>query len=169
MSGPTGYDSYNGTSLAAPIVAGVCALLLEIHPDWSPMEMRDTLRATSYRSAVPGNTYGWGIPNATLMVHPPDSVHPPDPVAYSTAFPNPFSVATSIYVSVVSPRSVTVRVHDCRGSLIKTLAERKAVQQCLTLNWDGTNERGDRVASGVYFLAIGSRGSMRTMKAVLVR
>ena len=42
VSGPAGYGSYNGTSYAAPIVAGVCALLLELHPDWTPMAMRDS-------------------------------------------------------------------------------------------------------------------------------
>jgi serine protease AprX len=157
------YGLYGGTSFAAPMVAGVCALLLELHPDWSPMEMRDTLRATSSRSSAPDNTYGWGIPNAMLTARPVDSV------AYSTAFPNPFSAATSIYISLAAPRSVTVRVHDCRGALVKTLAERRAVQGSLTLDWNGTNERGDRVASGVYFLSISSGGSTRTIKAVLIR
>ena len=163
VTNPAGYASYNGTSYAAPIVAGVCALLLELHPDWSPMEMRDTLRATSSRSTAPDNTYGWGIPNATLSVRPVESS------ASVAAFPNPFSAALEIQITLNSPRSVTVRVHDCRGSLIKTLAERKVVQRSLTLKWDGTNERGDRVASGVYFLAISSGGSPRTIKAVLIR
>ncbi|MCX5752711.1 MAG: S8 family serine peptidase [Candidatus Krumholzibacteria bacterium] len=158
-----GYGSYNGTSYAAPIVAGVFALLLEIHPEWSPMEMQDTLRATSSRSSTPDNTYGWGIPYAML------TARPAEPVSYSTAYPNPFSIATTIYVSLRSPRSVTVRVHDCRGSMIKSLAERRAIQRSLTLSWDGTNERGDRVASGVYFLAIGLGGSTKTIKAVLIR
>ncbi|MFA4947517.1 MAG: S8 family serine peptidase [Candidatus Krumholzibacteriia bacterium] len=159
----TGYGSYNGTSFAAPIVAGVCALLLEIHPDWSPMEMRDTLRATSSRSAAPDNTYGWGIPNAMLAVRP---VRSDLSVA---AFPNPFNASMSICVTVNAPSAVTVKVYDIRGAHIKTLAESRAVQRSLTLNWDGTNERGDRVASGVYFLAISSGGSTRTIKAVLVR
>jgi len=169
VSVSTGYGSYNGTSFAAPIVAGVCALLLELRPEWSPMEMRDTLRATSSRSSAPDNEYGWGIPNATLVVQPPDSVQSPDSVASWTAFPNPFRVATSVRVSLDSPHPVTAKVYDCRGSLVRTLAEGKAVSRCLTLVWDGTNDRGDRVESGVYFLAASFGGSMRTVKVVLVR
>lgn len=160
---PTGYGSYNGTSYAAPIVAGVCALLLEIHPEWSPMDMRDTLRATSSRSMAPDNTFGWGIPNAMLTERRDVSV------ASLAAFPNPFRSAVTIRVMLSSPCSVAVRVHDCRGAFVRTLAEREAAQGPLTLDWDGTNERGDRVASGVYFLAVSSEGSTKSIKVVLIR
>jgi serine protease AprX len=163
VSGSTGYGSYSGTSFAAPIVAGVCALLLEIHPDWSPMEMRDTLRATSSRSTAPDNINGWGIPNALLAERPVRSD------LSAAAFPNPFNASVSVCVTVNDPRAVTVKVHDIRGSRIKTLARGRAVQRALSLSWDGTNERGDRVASGVYFLAISSGGFTRTIKAVLIR
>jgi hypothetical protein len=163
VASPAGYGSYNGTSYAAPIVAGVCALLLEIHPDWSPMEMRDSLRASSSRSASPDNTYGWGIPSATLTVQPPDSF------VSSKVVPNPFSAATKIEIAVLSPRTLTVRIHDCRGSLVRTLVEGRAVQRSLTIDWDGANERGDPVASGVYFVAIGFGSSLKTLKAVLIR
>ena len=72
-------------------------------------------------------------------------------------------------MSLDSPRSVTVSVYDCRGSLVRTLAERRAVQRSLTLDWDGTNERGDRVASGVYFIAMSFGSSTSTIKLVLIR
>jgi|WetSurMetagenome_2_1015567.scaffolds.fasta_scaffold09503_2 serine protease AprX len=163
VSGTNGFGAYNGTSYAAPMVAGVCALLLEIHPDWSPMEMRDTLRATASRSAAPDNAYGWGVPNAML------TARPVEPVNSAAAFPNPFSAATTIRITLNAPRRVTVRVHDCRGALVRTLAQGRAVQESLALDWDGADERGKPVASGVYFVAVLSGGATRTVKAVLVR
>jgi serine protease AprX len=163
VSGATGYGSYDGTSFAAPIAAGVCALLLEIHPEWSAMEMRDTLRATASRSTAPDDTYGWGIPYAMLTERPVRSD------LSAAAFPNPFNASMSICVTVNRPSAVTVKVYDIFGSRIRTLARGRAVQRALSLNWDGTNERGDRVASGIYYLTIGSRGSTRTIKAVLIR
>jgi subtilisin family serine protease len=54
----------NGTSLATPLVAGVCALLLQIHPDWSPMDLRDSLWYTASRADNPDTLYGYGIVNA---------------------------------------------------------------------------------------------------------
>jgi hypothetical protein len=98
----------------------------------------------------------------------PDTVQPPDSVAW-TAVPNPFSTSTRISISLDSPRSMTARVYDCRGSLVRTLVEDSAVQRSATLSWDGTNDRGGRAASGVYFLAISFGGSMRTIKIVLTR
>lgn len=158
-----GYGSYNGTSFAAPLVAGLCAVLLELHPHWSPMALRDTLRATASRSAAPDNAYGWGIPNAALAVRPPA-------VAASVrAFPNPFSVSTSISVSVNSPETVTIRVYDCRGALVRTLAGGESVRSSLTVAWDGTNDRGERAAGGIYFIAVSSAASLWTVKTVLLR
>jgi len=53
-----------GTSLSAPLVAGVCALLVQIHPDWSPLVLRDSLWYTASRADDPDTLYGYGIVNA---------------------------------------------------------------------------------------------------------
>ena len=53
-----------GTSLAAPLVAGVCALILQIHPEWSPVVLRDSLWHTASRAENPDTLYGYGIVNA---------------------------------------------------------------------------------------------------------
>ncbi|MGO5013045.1 S8 family serine peptidase [Niallia sp. Sow4_A1] len=44
---PNGYMSLQGTSMAAPFVAGACALLLEAHPDWGPEEVKASLMNTA--------------------------------------------------------------------------------------------------------------------------
>jgi len=59
------YRSGSGTSFATPLVAGVCALLLEIHRQWTPAQVRSALLNTASRSQNPDNDYGWGIVNAT--------------------------------------------------------------------------------------------------------
>ncbi|MGB3091592.1 MAG: S8 family serine peptidase, partial [Candidatus Zixiibacteriota bacterium] len=60
-----GYDgNLRGTSFATPLVAGVCALLLEAHPDWTPVQVGNALRTTADRADNPDTLYGWGIVNA---------------------------------------------------------------------------------------------------------
>ena len=63
------YDSLtyfhpSGTSFSAPLVAGACALLLQVHPEWGPAEVLGALRSEASRSAAPDNDYGWGIIDA---------------------------------------------------------------------------------------------------------
>jgi serine protease AprX len=63
---PFGVASYrrsSGTSYSCPLVAGVGALLLQAHPDWTPGQVANALRETASRAAQPDNRLGWGIPD----------------------------------------------------------------------------------------------------------
>lgn len=60
------YTNGSGTSFSTPLVAGVAALLLEIHRDWTPGQVRQALLSTASLSQDPNNDYGWGILDAAL-------------------------------------------------------------------------------------------------------
>lgn len=62
------YSTADGTSFAAPLLAGVAALMLERVPALTPMQIREALRATASRAAHPDNDYGWGIIDAYAAV-----------------------------------------------------------------------------------------------------
>ncbi|MDQ0162614.1 S8 family serine peptidase [Aeribacillus alveayuensis] len=44
---PNGYLALNGTSMAAPHVAGACALIKQAHPDWNPVQVKAALMNTA--------------------------------------------------------------------------------------------------------------------------
>ena len=58
------YEVASGTSFSAPLVAGVAALVIEAHRDWSPETVRDALLESASRAERPDNDYGWGLVNA---------------------------------------------------------------------------------------------------------
>jgi hypothetical protein len=55
------YIQASGTSLSTPLVAGAVALILQAHPCWSPLEVRQALMETADNAGSPDNNYGWGI------------------------------------------------------------------------------------------------------------
>jgi hypothetical protein len=56
-----GYGWSSGTCLSTPLVGGAAALVLEAHPEWGPMEIREALMATASRATTPDNDYGSGL------------------------------------------------------------------------------------------------------------
>jgi serine protease AprX len=65
---PRLYGLANGTSFSCPLTAGVAALVLQAHPDYTPRQVADALRATASNAARPDNLLGYGIVNAASAV-----------------------------------------------------------------------------------------------------
>ncbi len=60
-SSPDAYITANGTSLSTPLVAGAAVLMLEAHPNWTPMMVREAMMMTADGSTSPNNTRGFGL------------------------------------------------------------------------------------------------------------
>ena len=87
-------------------------------------------------------------------------------------FPNPVREGTTIRLALPdSDRGgtrYTVLMYDATGRQIDTVAEGRTESGIATVYWDGTDSRGRRVASGIYFcVASSNAGSVRTKVMVL--
>jgi len=63
-----GYGTGSGTSFAGPLAAGVVALIIQAHPDWTPYQIREALMRTASHAESPNTDFGWGIVNGVAAV-----------------------------------------------------------------------------------------------------
>ncbi|PGC86864.1 S8 family serine peptidase [Bacillus toyonensis] len=88
-----GYESHNGTSMAAPQVAGAVALLRQMHPDWTTEQLKSSLANTAEtlkdvnENTYPVMTQGSGLINIPKAVKA-DALVTPNNVSFGLIKPN---------------------------------------------------------------------------------
>ncbi|MDH4038862.1 MAG: T9SS type A sorting domain-containing protein [Candidatus Krumholzibacteria bacterium] len=83
--------------------------------------------------------------------------------------PNPFNPSTTIAYSLASNADVALAIFDVTGARVKTLVSGRENTGVHRVAWDGTNDRGARVSSGVYFYRLIAGSFKSTKKMVLLR
>jgi hypothetical protein len=84
-------------------------------------------------------------------------------------YPNPFNPLTHIVFSVSEPGRVTIRVYDISGRPVRTLVDAWRGTGDHEVSWDGRDNDGREVASGVYFYRLEVPGRPESRKMVLLR
>jgi flagellar hook assembly protein FlgD len=84
-------------------------------------------------------------------------------------YPNPFNPSTVVSFTVPEKEKVSIRVYDVSGRFVRTLADRTFEPGMHSVTWDGTNDGGRHVGSGVYFCRMDAAGFSKTRKLVLIR
>ena len=64
---------------------------------------------------------------------------------------------------------VSVRVHDVAGRRVRTLVTDRLPAGRRTIAWDGQDDRGAAVASGVYYVVVSVDGERVTRKVTLLK
>jgi len=93
----------------------------------------------------------------------------PADFALSANYPNPFNSSTVMEFSLPSRERVEIQVVNSAGRVIRTLAASVYEAGVHRVAWDGTDESGQSVPSGVYMTRLRSGGEMRTVKMALIR
>jgi minor extracellular serine protease Vpr len=94
-------------------------------------------------------------------------IQPQIRTALRVSAPNPFRGRTTIYFELLESRQASVRVFSARGALVRTLADKVFPPGRYALEWDGTDEKGVKTASGIYFCEFRS-GEVRDMRRLVV-
>jgi hypothetical protein len=129
----------------------------------------------SYRddAALPGHSYlyrlgavssgkEWSSQTISISI-------PARPATLYQNYPNPFNPTTSVAFYLPAGASVTLAVYDVRGARVRLLAYGTRPEGKHVVQWDGTNDAGGRVGSGVYYYRLAAGKETFTKKLVVVR
>ena len=84
-------------------------------------------------------------------------------------FPNPFNPTTEIKFSVPRSGDVQISIYNVKGEKVRTLVNENYDAGSYSTMWNGTNDRGSAVASGVYFYEVRAGNSTVVNKMALVK
>jgi uncharacterized protein (DUF2141 family) len=92
----------------------------------------------------------------------------PTEFALSQNYPNPFNPSTSFVLSLPKASDYAVRIFNVTGQLVKTYSGHAEAGK-VTITWDGVNEQGSNVASGVYFYRAEAQNFADTRKMMFLK
>ncbi|MFC1508462.1 S8/S53 family peptidase [Candidatus Omnitrophota bacterium] len=175
-----------GTSFAAPFVSGICALIIQEHPDWTPYQVMDAVKLTAGDLGVsgPDNEYGWGLPDAVNAVHygptgierstdayrsfmnrhHDDNTKGRHAFALKAPYPNPFNSSVNITFITHAEEYVSITIHDLLGRKISTVWSNTASPGEKHVLWNGNG-----FSSGLYYIKAITAHKTSTQKILLIK
>lgn len=157
-------------------ICGECDFLRNENISYNPLycdgEAYDFTLHTDSRCLPAQNPWGEQIgrygAGACGLSDVDDGAAPVTSLALHAPSPNPFArSSTIVYEAPTSDDNLMVRVYDVSGRLVTTLHDGPVSDKRGTLRWDGRDEAGLRVASGVYFVR-GTLGDETTGRKLVV-
>jgi hypothetical protein len=99
--------------------------------------------------------YGVHLPYTDAV--PAENSRAPKSFALYQNFPNPFNPTTSLQFDIVRQAATDISVYNVLGQRVATLISRVLAPGTYTAAWNGLNEQGAPVTSGVYFVRMSSQ------------
>ena len=93
----------------------------------------------------------------------------PSSFALDQNHPNPFNSATVIRFSLPQTVDISLSLYNLTGQQVATLVSGKREAGTYTLRWDGRDDQGRNLASGVYLYRLRAGAQMQTRKLLLLR
>ena len=93
----------------------------------------------------------------------------PRPARVEQSYPNPFNSSTTIRYSIQRPGSARLFVVDIAGQIVRSLVDQYRAPGSHQVAWDGRDDRGIKVSSGVYILKLEAETAADTRKITFVK
>lgn len=100
---------------------------------------------------------------------PNDDDVTPALVLEAANYPNPFNPSTTISYIVPKNGQTTLKIYNMKGQVVRTLVNDIKAVGSYKATWNGTDDNGQAVSSGMYFYQLSNEGSTITKKMVLTK
>ena len=93
----------------------------------------------------------------------------PDGFSLEQNYPNPFNPETKISYKLTNSAYISLNVYDLLGREIKTLVSKDQTAGSYTVSWDGKDESGNIVPSGIYLYTLKAGSFTESKKMILMK
>lgn len=93
----------------------------------------------------------------------------PQTYSLSQNYPNPFNANTQISFALPKAGKTRLEVFNILGQKVNTLVDEYMLPKSYIVNWDGRDDRGREVPSGIYFYRLRSEGFLQTKKMLMIQ
>jgi len=84
-------------------------------------------------------------------------------------YPNPFNPSTNITYSIIDNDIVSLNIYDVKGNIVKSLVNDYKLSGRYNISWNGKNNSGASVSTGVYFYSLKSGEFSSTKKMIFLK
>lgn len=84
-------------------------------------------------------------------------------------YPNPFNPTTTIRYKLEQPGRVQLTIFDITGREVRRVIDEYQLDGSYSVTWNGKDEAGQQLASGVYFARLNVNGALATMRMTLTK
>jgi subtilisin family serine protease len=160
------FAAMQGTSMSAPMVAGIIALWLQVNPNLTVSQIKTILQNTSITdsftgtgSAIPNNTWGRGKINAYAGIQYINqflSVQNFDVINPIKAYPNPFT--NQLTIEANEP-IIKVEIYNLLGQLVKSITVENSSNSIVNLDMS-------EISQGNYIAKIHMTTAIKSVKLI---
>ena len=176
----TSYRTAAGTSISSPVVAGAVALYFERFPQATNREvwraLTESAASDEFTGETPNLDWGYGKLDVAAFLQEPPTVVAAEardvrPAGFSLEqnYPNPFNGRTTIRYQLPRSGVVEFTVYDLLGQPVRRLVSEYQGAGSHEIFWDGADDEGNQVASGVYLYRLKAGNHQRARRLVFAR
>jgi hypothetical protein len=108
-------------------------------------------------------------PKSTAVGEEEEAALVPENFELHQNFPNPFNAETVIKFNLRKPADVTLAIYNVLGQKVKTFLKGRIDAGPQSIRWDGTDEKGNPLSSGIYFCQLKVGKAKQTKCLVLLK